>query len=47
MGHLLRLEEHLMVLHEETHRDNNDFTAAQPEGVHAELWTRLGGNKTN
>ena len=38
MGRLLRLEEHLVVLHEETHRDNN-------EDVLSELWTWLGGNK--
>src|ERR1700753_2202772 len=44
MGHLLRLEEHLRVLHEETHWDNNALTAAQ-EDVLAELWTWLGGNK--
>ena len=44
MGHLLRLEEHLMVLHEITHRDNEDLTAAK-EDVLAELWTWLGGNK--
>jgi len=44
MGHLLRLEEHLMVLHEVAHRDNKDLTAAQEE-VLAELWTKLGGNK--
>ena len=44
MGHLMRLEEHLMVLHEVTHRDNKDLTAAQEE-VLAELWTWLGGNK--
>ena len=45
MGHLLRLEEHLMVLHEITHRDNKELTAAQ-EDVLAELWTWLGGNKS-
>jgi len=45
MGHLMRLEEHLMVLHEITHRDNKQLTAAQ-EDVLAELWTRLGGNKS-
>lgn len=44
MGYLLRLEEHLMVLHEITHRDNKDLTAAQ-EDVLAELWTWLGGNR--
>ena len=44
MGHLMRLEEHLMVLHEVTHRDNKELTAAQ-EDVLAELWTWLGGNK--
>jgi hypothetical protein len=45
MGHLLRLEEHLMVLHEITHRDNKELTAAQ-EDVLVELWTWLGGNKS-
>jgi len=45
MGHLMRLEEHLMVLHEITHRDNKQLTAAQ-EDVLAELWTWLGGNKS-
>jgi hypothetical protein len=44
MGHIMRLEEHLMVLHEVTHRDNKELTAAQ-EDVLAELWTWLGGNK--
>ena len=44
MGHLMRLEEHLMVLHEVTHRDDKELTAAQ-EDVLAELWTLLGGNK--
>ena len=44
MGHLMRLEEHLMVLHEITHRDNKELTAAQ-EDVLAELWTWLGGNR--
>ena len=44
MGHLMRLEEHLMVLHEVTHRDDKELTAAQ-EDVLAELWTHLGGNK--
>ena len=44
MGHLLRLEEHLRVLHEETHWDNNALTVAQ-EDVLAELWTWLGGNR--
>lgn len=44
MDHLLRLEEHLTVLHEITHRDNKDLTAAK-EDVLAELWTWLGGNK--
>ena len=44
MGHLLRLEEHLVVLHEITHRDGMDLTAAR-EDVLAELWTWLGGNK--
>jgi len=45
MGHLLRLEEHLMVLHEVSHRDNKDLKAAQ-EDVLAELWTWLGGNRS-
>jgi len=45
MGHLMRLEEHLMVLHEITHRDNKELTAAQ-EDVLAELWTWLGGNRS-
>jgi hypothetical protein len=45
MGLLLRLEEHLRVLHEITHRDNTELTAAQ-EDVLAELWTWLGGNKS-
>jgi len=45
MGHLLRLEEHLMVLHEVSHRDNKDLKAAQEE-VLAELWSWLGGNKS-
>ncbi|KAF9778938.1 hypothetical protein BJ322DRAFT_1013935 [Thelephora terrestris] len=44
MDHLLRLEEHLQVLHEITHRDDKDLTAAR-EDVLAELWTRLGGNR--
>ena len=44
MGHLMRLEEHLMVLHEVTHRDDKDLKAVQ-EDVLAELWTKLGGNK--
>jgi len=44
MGHLMRLEEHLMVLHEVTHRDDKELTAAQ-EDVLAALWTQLGGNK--
>jgi hypothetical protein len=44
MDHLLRLEEHLQVLHEITHRDDKDLTAAR-EDVLAELWTQLGGNK--
>jgi len=44
MGHLMRLEEHLMVLHEVTHRDNKALTAAR-EDVLAELWTWLGGNR--
>ena len=44
MDHLLRLEEHLMVLHDITHRENKDLTAAQ-EDVLAELWTWLGGNR--
>ena len=45
MGHLMRLEEHLAVLHEITHRDNEELTATQ-EDVLAELWTWLGGNKS-
>jgi len=45
MGHLMRLEEHLTVLHEITHRDNKELTAAQ-EDVLAELWTWLGGNRS-
>lgn len=44
MDYLLRLEEHLMVLHEITHRNNKDLTAEQ-EDVLAELWTKLGGNR--
>jgi len=44
MDHLLRLEEHLMVLHEITHRDNKELKAAQ-EDVLAEIWTWVGGNK--
>lgn len=44
MGHLLRLEEHLMILHEITHRDNENLTA-EKEDVLAELWTWLGGNR--
>ena len=44
MDHLLRLEEHLIVLHEITHRENKDLTAAQ-EDILAELWTWLGGNR--
>ena len=44
MGHLLQLEEHLMILYEVTHRNNEELTAAQ-EDVLAELWTWLGGNK--
>jgi hypothetical protein len=44
MGHLLRLEEHLRVLHEISHRENTDLKAAQ-EDVLAELWTLLGGNR--
>ena len=43
-GHLMRLEEHLGVLHEVTHRDDKDLTAVKDE-VLAELWTKLGGNK--
>jgi hypothetical protein len=39
-GYLLRLGEHLRVLHEITHRDNMELTAAQDQ-VLAELWTRL------
>ena len=45
MGHLMSLEQHLVVLHEITHRDNKELTAAQ-EDVLAELWTWLGGNKS-
>ena len=44
MGHLMSLEQHLVVLHEITHRDNKELTAAQ-EDVLAELWTWLGGNR--
>ena len=44
MGHLMRLNEHLIVLHEVTSRDDKDLTAAQ-EDVLATLWTQLGGNK--
>lgn len=44
MGHLLRLEEHLIVLHEITHRDDKDLKAVKEE-VLAELWTVLGGNR--
>ena len=44
MGYLLRLEEHLMVLHEMTHRNDRDLTA-EKEDVLAELWTWLGGNR--
>lgn len=44
MRHLVRLEEHLMVLHEMVHQENQDLTTAQ-EDVLAELWTWLGGNK--
>ena len=44
MGHLLRLEEHLIVLHEETHRDDKALKAAKDD-VLAELWSLLGGNK--
>lgn len=33
-----------MVLHEITHRENKDLTAAQ-EDILAELWTLLGGNR--
>lgn len=39
-GHLLRLEEHLMVLQEVTLRDNKDLTATK-EDILAKLWTRL------
>jgi hypothetical protein len=39
-GYLLRLEEHLRVLHEITHRDNTELTTAH-EQVLAELWTQL------
>lgn len=44
MDHLTRLEEHLIVLHEITHRDNKQLTAAH-EDVLAELWTWVGGNR--
>ena len=44
MGHLMRLEEHLKVLHEIVSRENKELTKTQEE-VLAELWTRLGGNK--
>ena len=44
MDHLMRLEEHLIVLHEITHRDNKQLKAAQEE-VLAELWTWLGANR--
>ena len=44
MGHLMRLEEHLSVLHEITHRDDKQLTMAQDE-VLAELWSSLGGNR--
>ena len=37
MTHLLRLEEHLMVLHEISHRENKDLMATQ-EYILAELW---------
>ena len=45
MSHIMRLDEHLMVLHEITHRDNKELTAAQ-EDVLAELWTWVGGNRS-
>ena len=45
MDNLLRLEDHLRALHEETHRDNKVLTAAQEDAL-AELWTWLGGNKS-
>lgn len=44
MDHLQRLEEHLRVLYEITHRDNEELKAEQ-EDILAELWTWLGGNK--
>ena len=44
MSYLMRLEEHLMVLHEIAHRDDKDLKAAQ-EDILAELWTKLGGNR--
>ena len=44
MDHLVRLQEHLMVLHEISHRENKDLTATQ-EDILAELWTWLGGNR--
>jgi len=44
MGHLMRLEEHLKVLHEIVSRENKELTRAQEE-VLAELWTWLGGNR--
>ena len=44
MGHLLRLEEHLKVLHEIISRENKELTKTQEE-ILAELWTWLGGNK--
>ena len=44
MDHLTRLEEHLIVLHEITHRDNKQLKAAH-EDVLAELWTWVGGNR--
>jgi hypothetical protein len=44
VGRLLRLEEHLIALHEITQRDSTDLTATK-EDVLAELWTWLRGNK--
>ena len=44
MDHLMRLEEHLIVLYEITHRDNKQSKAAQ-EDVLVELWMRLGANR--
>ena len=44
MDHLMRLREHLTVLHEITNRDDKQLKEAQ-EDVLAELWTRLGANR--